>query len=610
MPRFAAIATALGCAFLAAAGASVQADTLDDFPAPAGSLGLEALVPGQIATARTVLQGTRIEEFDVEIVSVVRGIGPHQDMILAKGLGETIARIGVAQGMSGSPVYLDGKLIGAVSSTWSFALEPFLGITPVHQMAREAAWGFARTDAAGQDASIGSAAPHWPGFGEAPPLLPPPPASVASSGTARSTPGFVPIGSPLVLSGFDPRVVDLASEIFAPWGFTVAAGGGGDSVEGGRLEPGATIGARLAGGDANMTAIGTVTWIDGDRVHAFGHPLFLMGGADVPFVTGTIHAVIPSRMISFKLGSGADVVGTLTDDRRSGVYGRLGRIPRLTRFDLKIERDGESESYGYDIIRDPDLGPTLVGLTGTNSILVRGGTTGEETVRYVQRIVLDDGRETTVRTLFTGSRTISQIGQVLSEATAAIARNPFEEVSIDRIEAELTYEPGIRAAFLTEISIDDDRIEPGESLGGSYVLRDWRGREAPHRFEIPIPADAREGRYLLLVADAPTARRFESERDPRTFAPRTLDEYLVRLSELRRRDDIHIHLYRSSPGVLVDGRPLPDLTPSAMSVTRGSARSGVQENLPAEIVHEARIPAGRLIQGGHTLLLEVRKEKP
>ncbi len=600
----------LGVVLLALAASG---STADEFSAPSGSLDLDAIEPGTVATAHTVLSGTEIEGFDVEIVSVIRGVGPDQDMILARGLGETIERLGVAQGMSGSPVYVDGRLIGAVSSTWSFAREPFMGITPVHQMAREAAWGFSRDVATASEATgppVGSTAGDlaWPGFDGAPGLLAAP-SSVGSA--ARTAPGFEPIGSPLVLSGFDPRVVDLASELFAPWGFTVTSGGGSGAVgEGGALEPGATLGVRLAGGDVNMTAIGTVTWVDEERIHAFGHPLFQMGDVEMPMVTGTIHAIIPSLMISFKLGSGADVVGTLTDDRRSGVFGRLGREPKLTRFDLEVVREGESQHFGYDLVRHPNLGPTLVGLTATNSILSRAGTLAEETVRYEQRVLLDDGRETTVRTLITGESTLGGIAQALAEVTGVILTNPFEEVAIDRIEARLTYEAGTRLAFLTEVAIDDESPEPGDTIRGRYTIRDWRGRESRHEFAIPLPADAREGRYLLLVADANTARQYEAERDPRSFTPRSLDEYLERLGALRQPDDIHIHLYRSSPGVLIDGRPLPDLPPSVIAVMRGTSRSGVQEDLPAEIVHEARIPAGRFIQGGHSLLLEVRKEKP
>jgi hypothetical protein len=557
---------------------------------------------------KTVLRGTTIEEFEVEILSVVRKIGPDQDLIIARGLGDRIEHLGVAQGMSGSPVYVEGRLVGALSSTWPFLKEPLLGITPAEQMAREAEWSFSHGEEASSGLGMGS-----PGSAAAELAarigLPAGPLRETEGAPARGN-GFSSIGAPLVLSGLDARLVDVAARLFEPWGFTVAEGGAGATGAGGAIEPGATIGVRLAGGDANLTAIGTVTWIDEDRVHAWGHPFFQVGDVEFPLVDGEIHTVVPSGMISFKLGSGGEVVGTCTSDRRSGIAGRLGQVPRLIDFDVRLVQRGEETTWHYEIVRHRELAPSLVGLTAANSILVREGGLREETVSFRQRIELEDGRDTTVETVITGDRTAGQIAELLGAATRVVVSNPFEAVDIRRIEAEIVSEPGIRATFLTEVSLDDRTVRPGEPVRGSYVLRDYRGEESRERFSLPLAENAREGRYLLLVADAMTAEQYEAERSPRDFAPRSLDEMLERLRNLRRTDELHIHLYRQSDGVLIDGRPLPDLPPSARAVIEAAARSGPAADLPAELVHEVRIPLGRYAQGAHTILFEVHEEKP
>jgi hypothetical protein len=569
---------------------------------PPPALPLSELVPGTRATARTVLSGTAIESFELEIVSVMHDVGPEQNLILARAIGERLEQVGVSQGMSGSPVYVDGRIVGAVSATWPFTKEPYLGITPVEQMAEEALQSF--SSRAPERGSTPSPGPQGTSPPFAPDLLTAPPPQAQAGQAFRS------IGAPLILSGFDRRVAALAAELFEPWGFTVAEGGAaGAGQSGGAIEPGATIGVRLAGGDANMTALGTVTWVDGERVHAWGHPFFQMGEVEMPLVSGYIHAVIPSRLISFKLGSGAEVVGTATGDRRSGIFGTLGVPPRLTSFDLKVVRSGGTEEFHYELVRNRFLVPGLVGLTAANSILVRGGMVADETVRFRQRLLLEDGRETSVETTMAGDQTLRQIVRLLSDATRAIATNPFEEVSLDRIEAEIVFDEGIRIGELTEVAIDDDRPEPGDVLRGFYTIRDYRGGESRHRFSIPIPPGAREGRYLLLVSDARTAEQYEGEREPRAFAPRTLDEYLERIRRIRQTDEVHVHLYRSSSGVLIGGRPLADLPASVMSIFGGASRSGIEENLPAELVHEERVPAGKFVHGAHTILLEVRKEK-
>ena len=581
-----ALAVLAALAFAGSSGAAFgAAPELDDLVPPA-TLGLDEIAPGAAATAKTVLSGTKIVELPVEIVSVVRNIGPEQDMILARGLGE-IERLGVPQGMSGSPVYIDGQLIGAVSSTWSFAREPLMGITPVRQMAREAAWG-SHEVATGLGDLLGDKAPGAP---------------------RPSGPGL--IRTPLAFSGFDRRLVDLAAELFDPWGFAVAEGGSaGHGQAGGAIEAGATIGVQLAGGDASIISFGTVTWVDGDLVHGWGHPMFQIGAAELPLVSAYIHTVVPNQFLSFKLGSGGDVVGTLIADHRSGIFGRLGPGPRTTAFDLKVLRDGAVETFHFDLARNKFLAPSLVGITALNGLLAHGGVVAEETVRFTQKLVLDDGRATTVETLFAGDQNLREVTGLLAEAARVIVGNPFEEVKLDRIEGEIALERGIRMTTLTGLTLEDDRPEPGDAVRGWYTLRDWRGGESRRSFSIPLPDHAREGRYLLLAADATTAEMYEAERDPRSFGPRSLDELLARIQRLRRTDEVHLHLYRQSQGVLIHGRPLADLPPSALSVMGGAARSGIEDRLPAELVHESRVGVDRFVQGGLTILFEVRKEKP
>jgi len=548
------------------------------------------LVPGTLATARTVFSGTAIDTFTVEILSVMHGIGPRQDLILARAVGKRIEEIGVAQGMSGSPVFVDGKLVGAISTTWSMTKEPMLGITPVEQMVQEAdSAELLRERSAGRRASQPGSAP----MGDHP-------------GSAS------PIGSPLVLSQFDPRLIAVADSVFRPLGFTITEGGAlGGEEKGGAIEPGATLGVQLVGGDVNMTAIGTVTWVDGDRVYGWGHPFLMMGDVEMPLVNGYIHAIVPSNAISFKLGAGGQVVGTISGDRRSGIFGKLGAPPPLTKLDLTVHRaEASEENYHFDIVRDPNLLPLLVGLVSSNAFLVSGGSVAFETVSFNQRLVLDDGRETTVKTLFAGDQTIPQISALLSEATRVLAANPFEDVEVKQIDADLSFEPGVRLGSLTKVAADADTLHPGEELHGSYTLRDWRGDEHTHPFSFEIPESARTGRYLLVVCDAQTAEMFETERNPRAFGPRSLDELLARINRLRQTNEVHLLLYRATQGVLIDGRPLPDLPLTTLSVMRSAARSGIEEDLPAELVAEKRVASNRLVQGGHTVRLEVQKENP
>jgi hypothetical protein len=177
------------------------------------------------------------------------------------------------------------------------------------------------------------------------------------------------------------------------------------------------------------------------------------------------------------------------------------------------------------------------------------------------------------------------------------------------MDAAIAFDSGARLSAIMRVATEADSLLPGETIRGSYVLRDWRGEERTEPFSIALPTHARTGRYLLVVADGMSAEQFEAERNPRAFAPRSLDELLARIDRLRSTEEVHILLYRQTQGVLVDGRPLPDLPLSALSVMRSASRSGVEEDLPAELVAESRVPTGRFVQGSHTIRLDVR-EKP
>jgi hypothetical protein len=562
-------------------------------------LPLSEVSPGAVATGRTVFQGTEIDTFSVEIVSVVRDVAPGKDLILARGLGERMERLGVSQGMSGSPVYLNGRLLGAVSSTWGMITEPLMGITPIGQMTGEVEW-------------------EVPGSGESGALLPEKPRRDAVSGRdflEGRPPGpslaSTAIATPLVFSGCDPRLALHAASVFEPWGFVVTEGGSaGDASGAGELRPGSTLGVRLIGGDMNISAIGTATWIDGRRVHGWGHPFLHLGRVEMPLVDGYIHAVIPSRNVSFKMGSGGEVIGTLTGDRRSGISGILGREPRTTSLDMQVVREGERRTYHFDLARSRFLTPNLVGLAASNAFLSERGMMESETVRFTQRLLLDDGRETESRFLIAGEYTLAAVADALTDAPRRIALNPFEDVLLKGVEVTVEFESPARLSTIERAHLDGRVVERGGTLRGSYTLRDWRGEERAVRFAVPVPEDHGPGAHAVVIADAATMEELEAERSPRSRDARDLDELLTRIRDRRRGDHVYIALYRAPSGVLVDGRELPRLPRVARSVIQRASRSDGGDHLFAELVSEQSTGESGMVLGAHILPCRVKREKP
>ena len=312
-------------------------------------MGIDEIRPGMVGVGRTVFDGTRVEEFKANIIGVLENIiGPHRNLILAKLEGGPLAHTGVIAGMSGSPVYIDGKLIGAVSyALGSFSKEPIAGITPIAEMTDAASFGGTRPSAARVQVnfpitreSLTAAfrkALNWnrpfaDRAGDARFM-----GATSVDGLAGAQLGTLlrPIATPLAMSGFEPDVADVIGGAFQDQGF-VPTGGGAGARSGempyeGPLKPGDAIGVAFVTGDLQLGGTGTVTHLDGDRVYAFGHPMYNLGPTEFPMTRAYVYTVLPSLFSSMKLSSTGEVIGTFTQDRATTIAGRLGAGPQLIR---------------------------------------------------------------------------------------------------------------------------------------------------------------------------------------------------------------------------------------------------------------------------------------
>jgi hypothetical protein len=328
-------------------------------PASTPLMSIDEIRPGMVGVGRTVFQGSELKDFKVHILGVLRNVqGPKRDLILAKLEGEGLAESGVAQGMSGSPVYIDGRLIGAVSySIGAFSKEPIAGITPIAEMkdatamARRSTTQQARLElpvtreglAAALRATYSRLAPFAARAADVQAI------GLPAATAAQIAPMLRPISTPLVMSGFDPETVDLISGAFREAGFTpMVSGGAGAQMPPitGPLREGDAVGVSLITGDLEMGATGTVTHIDGDRVYAFGHPFYGLGPTEFPMTRAYVYTILPSLMTSFKISSMGETIGTIQQDRATAIAGSLGKGPALIPMNVSLLRADGTDAAG------------------------------------------------------------------------------------------------------------------------------------------------------------------------------------------------------------------------------------------------------------------------
>lgn len=570
---------------------------------------------GQAALVRTVFVGDSIETFEAEIVGVISGGGAEGDVILARATSPRVIHTGVAQGMSGSPVYVDGKLIGALSSGWSFTKDPIFGITPIADMLSVLDLPETpRVDGAAGPIGVDPLpdAPRYRGLswsdepeGGSPPAV-------------RPRSGARPLGLPLSAGGLQPALLGPAEALFAASGLQVTPGGRTPRASGlarpappVRVQPGSAVAVDLMRGDLNLSAIGTVTYVDGDRVLIFGHPFFQSGEVRLPLSSARITTVLASLATSFKLGVPDVPIGTATQDRRAAVGGRLGAVPTLLPLGVTLRRTGVPlRRFRFEAVEDRSLFPQLVSTAVVNALLESGGTGAQQTVRWRMRAhrgahVLDVGD------VVAGESPLSELLGTFVSPLRFLYGNPFERFHLDSLSVELDITPGRTQSTLRSASLSRPAVRPGGTVSVACDIEPWRGTKETSQITISVPEELPAGRYVLWLGGGSEADRFKAGRLPGRFRPVSVEDALRRLSSLHRSDALYSMLWARAPEVTSEGVDYPELPNSALALMAAPQNAGTALQRGSwALLEEQRHEAQGVLRGELLLEIHVDPEAP
>jgi hypothetical protein len=412
--------------------------------------------------------------------------------------------------------------------------------------------------------------------------------------------GMTPIATPLAASGFSPRALAILDERLGPLGMSAAPGGKAPddvlAAEGDTpLRPGSPVSIAMVMGDFDISGIGTVTHVEGDRVYAFGHPMLGLGRCEFPMMTGYIHTVYPRASVSMKLGSPLKVVGVLDSDVSTAVSGRLGRVPDMMPMTVQVRVGpySEAKTYTVQIAREPNMMASLILSVLTSAIDTEGNLPEELTARIEATIRLKDREPLVVKETLSGPRYSGPTGPnaLLSSVASTvnlIARNPFGPIRIEEIDCRIVLDPRRELADLDSIRLASDRVAPGETLRLFATLRPYQGERRTMTLELPIPDDFPEGTHELVVCDMSRSLQRTMKNTPGMLEPRTADDLIVLL---RRRAEptrtaLYLHVASPGKGLAVAGQPLHDLPGSVRSIlasARATSEPPVRDDLTAAI---------------------------
>ncbi len=588
---------------------------------------VENVKPGMRAVGYTVFSGGEPKKFDLEILGVLKGFpNPQQNAVLSRLLGDELNHTGVFQGMSGSPVYIEGKLLGAVAFGYQFAKDPIAGITPIQHMIEvfeEKQGGDGKGRRSGQPGQSGQARQvsfSEISFNENSREFAEFVKSVSGAGNsgaqAASAPSYsqvlTPIATPLAVTGVAPEVIARFAPIFQSWGFAPVAGAAGAAertelkkADANTLKPGSTIIVPLVRGDYSLAAAGTVTYRDGNHIYAFGHPFLSLGVSEFPMHEGEVVTVMSSNATSFKLSVPTAMVGTLRGDRSPGIYGELGVTPRMIPVEINLKTSrGENRQYQFDVVADRFLTPILMQMTMLSTIASTERTIGDSTLAIRGRIKLKGQPDVELENRLSSSFNAPLAAAfATSQPISALFNSGFKDLQFEKLVYDVTSHDARNTGQLDHLWVNSTEVRPGEKIEIQAFARTEGGGEFVERIPLEIPSDAPAGQLQIIVGDGGSMQAIE----PRTgFTPKSLDQLVRELNKIRKSDRLYIRLARSESGAVIKNEELPSLPPSVLA-TLGSDRTigGYSLTRSATIFEKELAPAEFVISGQRTLTVNV-----
>jgi SpoIVB peptidase S55 len=587
----------------------------DDAPAIFPLKDVKAGMKGEVYT---IFEGDTIEKVDLVVLGVLQNaLGPKQDIILVQLLGAKVEHTGVVAGMSGSPVYFDGKLAGALSlKLGAFTKEAIGGVTPIENMlsvidAPHPVPG-AAPGAAGTAASAARVDADGAGF-SARVALPQQFAMGAGGGKAGDGEFLVPIETPMIASGIYPETIAQFSKQLAGWGMSMMAGGTAPaSPDDARLKPGDMVGVELIRGDLTITPGCTVTTVEANgKVLACGHPIFSFGNVAMPMARAHVITTLASAMASTKIISTGGTIGTLTQDRVTAIGGQLGPEPPMIPVSVELKTPTEERKFHFEVIESPQLTPTLVALATYNGIV--GSTAYGEgfTLQLDGEIQIQGHTAVELNDLFAPSDMPVPTGffaaGTVQAAFTKIYSNPYEVPHVSDIRIRVTAVPERRSATIENAWIEKNELVPGETVKCKVQLRPYRGPTFVQVIPVTIPLSAARGNLQLVISDAETVNRtVESAAASSQGQLSGLEEMIRLMNRDRENSRLYATLLQPTATLLVEDKIMPNAPTSEITVMNHRSNNGAVRVASQSTAGEWSVDMKQVISGERSLTITVK----
>jgi SpoIVB peptidase S55 len=569
------------------------------------TIAVNQIQAGMHGVAFTVFQGATPEPMEVEVLGVLKNAnGPKGDIILVRLGGKNAEYTGVVAGMSGSPVYLDGKLAGALAfRIGEFSKEPIAGVTPIEEMLEISAMD--RTPEAAPATAEGAVS--TPSKRSGPGL-----AGTTLESSAHFANYLKPIEAPLVFNGFSQAAIQAFAQQFAAAGVVPVMGVGSvsDAKQPEPLEPGSAVSAILVRGDMDISATCTVTYMDAQHLLACGHPLMQFGMVDLPMTKAQVLATLASPLNAFKIVNATEPVGAFVQDRHNGIMGEFGKDPEMIPVTLNIHGGPTNKQFHYEILNNAHLSPLALMATVYNALHGVNEYGEDTTYRMSGAIDVHGYPEVGVENMFTASDA-GQAGAMLAALSLGdrfgrIYDNPYNVPNVRGVQLDFEIVRDRRWARLESARTDLTEARPGDEITIETVLRPYRGEAMVRQIPIHIPTSIAKGSLRILVSDGETLDRVRRSA-PMLGRKLDLASTIAFLNKQRVNNRIYVSLLEADPEAIVADKVMPTLPLSVMNVMEGMRGTQDMVVLGESSVNEAVTAAlDYVVSGAQILTITVK----
>jgi len=572
---------------------------------PTKYIGIDEIRPGMEAYCLTCYSGTKIEKFDLDVLSVARNAMPGRDWILVQGTDERFIHTGPVAGCSGSPVYIDGRLAGALAYAYFYSKDPLYGVTPIEEMLRVGEVSHSQPLSAQHGYVLDFSRPI--DFARIDKQITTPQLS-----RRRSLTGAAALPCPLVTSGLPAQVTEQLNALVEPFGLVVVSGvGGGAGLNKNKdvqLAPGACLAVPLVTGDITMEVIGTVTDVVGDKVYGFGHSYLGYGSVNLPMATGQVHTVVSSVYRSIKLASAVKIVGALTRDESPAIVGRIGAKPHMFPLTITIDdyRDSNKRVYNCRVAHNRSLTPMLLRSAVAGAGLWLGDLPPDHTIEYKVAIGVEDTDPITFENVSTNIGLTEMIMESISPVTM-LMNNPYKEVDIKSIDFDVRIVPKSIVSHIWSIDLSNSKVKAGRNIELGIVIESVLAGKKKYQCSFEIPKTLPPGRYELTICGGYGYELFLRKNTPYKFVAQNLPGLVEALKYLLsiERDKLYCILALPPGGVAIEKAELPDLPDTKALILQSAKRTLSTQPYPHWL--EKRIESGTVIIDRKTMHITVEQ---